>query len=136
DIFKTAKGEYIAPYPIEARFLSMPEIDQACVLGSHYPQPFIVVILSGVGKNLPKTEMERLLSELLRDYNAESMNYQQLRKVIVLADEWTTANNMLTLTLKMKRNVVAGVYEEKLESLYAREGSVSWADKILDTAQP
>lgn len=131
DIFKTAKGEYIAPYPIEARFLAMPEIDHACVLGSRFSQPFIVVILSREGARLPPKEIEQRLADSMAACNAESMKYQKLRKVIVLRDEWTTENEMLTLTLKMKRNVVARIYEERLEPLYDREEKVSWAESIL-----
>ena len=126
DIFKTAKGEYIAPFPLEAHFLSMDEIDQACVLGSRYPQPFIIVVLSKQGKKIDKELLESKLNATLDACNQDSMGYQRLKKVIIVKEEWTTDNGILTLTMKMKRNVVAKLYEEKLEKIYASEETVSW----------
>ena len=126
DIFKTTKGEYIAPFPIESHFLSMNEIDQACVLGSRYAQPFIVVVLSKQGKEMDKALLERKLKSTLDRCNHDSMGFQQLKKVIIVKEEWTAENGILTLTMKMKRNVVARLYEEKLEAKYATEPSVSW----------
>lgn len=126
DIFKTAKGEYIAPFQIEAHFLSMDEIDQACVLGSRYPKPFIVVVLSKRGKEMDKDMLEGKLKATLDVYNRDSMGYQRLKKVIIVKDEWTTDNGILTLTMKMKRNVVAKLYEEKLENKYSTDETISW----------
>lgn len=126
DIFKTAKGEYIAPFPIETHFLSMDEIDQACVLGSRYPKPFIVVVLSKRGKEMDKDMLEGKLKATLDVYNRDSMGYQRLKKVIIVKDEWTTDNGILTLTMKMKRNVVAKLYEEKLENKYSTDETISW----------
>ena len=126
DIFKTAKGEYIAPFPIETHFLSMDEIDQACVLGSRYPKPFIVVVLSKRGKEMDKDMLEGKLKAALDVYNRDSMGYQRLKKVIIVKDEWTTDNGILTLTMKMKRNVVAKLYEEKLENKYSTDETISW----------
>lgn len=126
DIFKTAKGEYIAPLPIEICFLSMEEIDQACVLGSRYPQPFIIVVLSKQGKEMDSNRLARKLEFTMETCNKRSMGYQRLKKVIIVKEEWTTENNILTLTMKMKRNAVAKLYEEKLERIYASGETVSW----------
>ena len=126
DIFKTAKGEYIAPFPIENHFLSLEEIDQACVLGSRFPQPFIVVVLSKSGKEVSHVILEKRLKTALDQSNQNSMGYQKLKKVIIVKEEWTVENNLLTLTLKMKRNVVSKFYEEKLEKIYNTEETVSW----------
>jgi long-chain acyl-CoA synthetase len=126
DIFKTAKGEYIAPFPIESVFLALEEVDQACVLGSRYPQPFILVVLSAYGKSLDKEIVEEKLAHALMACNENSMGYQRLKKVIIVRDEWTTENNMLTLTMKMKRNAVAERYEEKLEPMYSSDVIIDW----------
>lgn len=126
DIFKTTKGEYIVPGAAETLFLSMDEIDQACVLGSRYPQPFLLVVLSHHGKSLAKPEVEQRLGAQLERYNQGCMGYQKLRKAIIVDEEWTPENNLLTPTLKLKRNEIARKYEEKMEPLYLNSESISW----------
>lgn len=126
DIFKTSKGEYIVPGKIEMQFLALPSVDQACVLGSCYPQPFTTVVLSAVGKSMDKTRLHDLLKATLDSYNRHCMEYQKLKKVIIVKDEWTTDNGMLTPTLKMKRNALSNRYEKLLETIYYTDEPVSW----------
>lgn len=130
DIFKTAKGEYIAPFPIESYFLSLVEVDQACVMGSRYPQPFIVIVLSKAGEETDKSILENKLKNTLVLSNEDSMGYQRLKKVIIASQPWTIENGLLTLTMKMKRNLIAKQYEERMESLYNAEDVVSWEKHI------
>jgi long-chain acyl-CoA synthetase len=54
------------------------------------------------------------------------MEYQRIKKAIIVKEEWTTDNGLLTPTLKMKRNVIANRYEKALEQLYYTDGKVSW----------
>ena len=68
-----------------------------------------------------------MLGDTLNAINDRYMGYQRLKKVIIVQDEWTVENNFLTLTMKMKRNVVMKAYEEKLEALYSTDMTVDWA---------
>jgi len=135
DIFKTSKGEYIAPGPIEMFFLANPAIDQACVMGVRYPQPFIVVVLSAIGKATPQDELIRQLTRLLNNYNQGCMQYQELHKVIIAHEEWTNENGLLTPTLKMKRNALSEKYEEALAMIYDQKEKVSWEVKPEDMSK-
>ncbi|MDO8860922.1 AMP-binding protein [Haliea sp. E1-2-M8] len=45
EIFKTEKGKYVAPAPIEGRFVAFSGIDQACVMGSNLPQPLVLLCI-------------------------------------------------------------------------------------------
>jgi long-chain acyl-CoA synthetase len=126
DIFKTRKGEYIAPAPIEKIFQALDVIDQACVMGSHYHQPFIILVLSGFGKREPKSAIQRILETTLQDYNKDCMEYQRLKKAIILKEEWTPDNGLLTPSLKMKRNVLSEKYEVTFGKIYESEEEVSW----------
>ena len=125
DIFKTSKGEYIVPGKIEMLFLALPIVDQACVMGSRYPQPFIIIRLSEAGKAMPVTLVTESLNKTLQDYNRSAMEYQKLKKVIIVREEWTNENGLLTPTLKMKRNALSAKYEESLETLYNHDEVVS-----------
>jgi long-chain acyl-CoA synthetase len=126
DIFKTSKGEYITPRPIELKFLALDLVDQACVMGLKYPQPFITIVLSQKGKNIKKDNVTSRLNSILEGYNQVVMGYQKLKKVIIVQDEWTSENNLLTPTLKMKRNALSEKYESALEMIYHDGMSVCW----------
>ncbi len=125
DIFKTTKGEYIVPGKTEMKFLALREVDQACVLGIRYPQPFIVIVLSEFGKGMNKAELNNLLSMKLSECNKECMDYQKLKKVIIVNEEWTSDNKLLTPTLKMKRNSISEKYEPQLVELYQQDELIS-----------
>jgi long-subunit acyl-CoA synthetase (AMP-forming) len=126
DIFKTTKGEYIVPLKTENLFLGLKEVDQVCLLGVQYPQPFLIVVLSEYGKKLHKNKMAEKLQAVLEEGNKSLMGYQKVKKVVVVQEEWTHANNLLTPTLKMKRNAIGEKYEVKLHHLYYSDELVTW----------
>lgn len=126
DIFKTTKGEYIVPLKTENLFLAMKEVDQVCLLGVKYPQPFLIVVLSEYGKMLEKNKLAEKLQAVLEQGNTSLVRYQKVKKVIVVQEEWTHANNLLTPTLKMKRNAIGEKYEPKLHHLYYSDEVVTW----------
>jgi long-chain acyl-CoA synthetase len=66
------------------------------------------------------------LNSILEGYNQVVMGYQKLKKVIIVQDEWTSDNNLLTPTLKMKRNALSEKYESALEMIYHDGMSVCW----------
>lgn len=51
EIFKTSKGKYVAPAPIENRLAVHPRIEQVCVVGDGLPQPMALCVLSEVGRH-------------------------------------------------------------------------------------
>lgn len=126
DIFKTSKGEYISPVNTEGHFMSLKEVDQVCMLGQNYPQPFLITVLSEFGKTLSKEKLIENLTKALAFCNEKSMGYQKVKKVIIAREEWTSENNLLTPTLKMKRNALSSRYEPKLQNIYHLNETVSF----------
>ena len=126
DIFKTTKGEYISPSALEMKFTGLDIVDQACVMGSQYPQPFVLIVLSETGKTMDKSEVDTQLQAILDMVNRDVMEYQKLKKVIIVKEEWTNDNDLLTPTLKMKRNVLSQKYESALKPVYEKKELVSW----------
>ena len=84
-------------------------------------------MLSRHGKSLAKPEVERRIGAQLERYNKDCMDYQKLKKAIIVEEEWTPENNLLTPTLKLKRNEIAHKYEEKLEPVFRNDTEVCWA---------
>lgn len=60
ELFKTSKGKYVAPMPIEMKFSSNTDIGQALVVGYALPQPIVLVTLSELGRKKTKEEIEKV----------------------------------------------------------------------------
>ncbi|MDP1917065.1 MAG: AMP-binding protein, partial [Myxococcales bacterium] len=76
ELFKTSKGKYVAPAPIENRLMRHPNIEAVCVAGAGMPQPYALVMLSldaqaQMGNAAARAGMERELSDLLDEVNSE-----------------------------------------------------------------
>ncbi len=112
DQFKSAKGKYVVPVPIEGKMSGNPMIEQICVMGSGLRAPVAVVVLSQSGKNSAVEETERSLSETLDAVNQTLESHEKLARVVIANDEWTIENELLTPTMKIKRNMVEAKYQK------------------------
>ena len=132
EIFKTSKGKYIAPAPIENRLMAHQSIEMVCcVSGANQTQPFALIQLAEgirpkVGDGGFRKELETSFTELVNNVNKTVDPHEQLAFVIIVNDEWSIANSFLTPTLKLKRNVVEDAYEGKVNEWYARRQKVIW----------
>lgn len=126
DIFKTDKGKYISPGPIETQILANTNIEQACVVGTGVPQPIALITLSDTGKNLSKTELIETLSGLLKAINVSLEKFEMLEKIVIMKDGWTIANNMITPTLKVKRNEIEKIHLVTYPAWYNQKELIIW----------
>ena len=129
EIFKTSKGKYVAPAPIENRLMSHPDIEMVCVSGANYPQPHCLVMLSEEAQRKTadeafRKELETSFASLLKDVNQAVDPHEQLKFIAVVKDEWNIENDFLTPTMKLKRNVVEDAYKRDLDSWYEQRQSV------------
>ena len=115
DQFKTSKGKYISPAPIESQLLAHSFIDQACLVGHAMPHAIALCILSESTKNVEKIHITKDLMAFLKTVNAELEHHEQIAKLVILAEEWTIENGVLTPTLKIKRNIIDSKYQNKYE---------------------
>jgi len=126
DIFKTMKGKYVAPAPIEGALARNTDIEQLCFVGSELKQPIMLVSLSEIGRNKERSETERGLIAEMEAVNTTLEPHETIGKIVVVKDPWTIDNNLMTPTMKVKRNEI----EKRYHSLIAKEGEtrnkVSW----------
>ena len=115
DMFKSAKGEYIVPAPIENMLAVNPVLEQVCVVGAGLPQPIALIVLSDIGKNMDRQSVIESLETTLKRVNPSFKSYEALSKAVVVKDMWSVENNMLTPTMKIKRNIVEKHYHDKIE---------------------
>ena len=116
DMFKSAKGEYIVPSPIENMLAVNPIFEQVCVAGAGLPQPIVLIVLSEIGKNMERQALIESIDTTLKRVNPSFKNYEAIKQAIVVKGGWTVENNMLTPTMKIKRNVVEANYKNQMEN--------------------
>ena len=124
DIFKSAKGKYVTPVPIESKLSANPFFEQICVMGSGLPAPVAVVVLSPAAKSASREAIEESLSSTLQAVNEKLESHERLSNIFIVNDEWTIENELLTPTLKVKRDRI----EAKYKDLIARKTTarVEW----------
>ncbi len=118
DIFKTAKGKYVAPAPIEAKFMENPLVEQVCVTGNNLPQPVALLVLSEEARKLDGDQVENSLRDTLTSINQRLESHQVLDHVIMMQSEWTIENDLLTPTLKVKRHILEDRYDDVIHAQY------------------
>ncbi len=126
DLFKTDKGKYIAPAPIEMLLLSNPDIEQVCVVGMGVPQPIVLTVLSASGKTKPKDQVIQSISRTIEEVNPTLESHEHIEKAVIMKHEWSVENNLLTPTLKVKRNEVEKIHLPHYPKWYSEKGKVIW----------
>lgn len=131
EIFKTSKGKYVAPAPIENRLVGHPHIEMVCVSGANYPSPHCLVMLSeeasGKASDMAfRKELEGSFQALLAEVNSAVDPHERLQFMTVVKDEWTIENSFLTPTLKLKRSVVEDKYKPLTDTWYEQKKPIIW----------
>jgi long-chain acyl-CoA synthetase len=124
EIFKTDKGKYISPSPIEMKLGRNNYIEQVCVMGSGLPQPIALIVLSADGRNRDRDHLRQGLLETLEQVNPELEKHERLHNLVVLKDDWTIENGLLTPTLKIKRNPIESKYQARYSQWYGMSDAV------------
>ena len=131
DLFKTSKGKYVVPMPIENRLGDHPKIESVCVSGASQPQPFALVMLAPEVRQALAAGAERApitaeLETLLNGVNTHLEDHEQLDYLVVVNEPWTIENGALTPTLKIRRNVIDDRYQAQAERWGALKRRVIW----------
>ncbi|NWD27711.1 AMP-binding protein [Pseudomonas yamanorum] len=132
EIFKTSKGKYVAPAPIENRLAEHARIEQVCVVGDGLSAPMGLCVLSEVGlqdaAGTGRQALQGSLERLLEEVNQALDKHERLRQLVVVKDSWAVENGFLTPTLKIKRNVIESAYGSQFHAWSERSEAVLWQD--------
>lgn len=128
EMYKSPKGEYIAPSQIEFGFADNNHIEQVCVTGQQLPQPIALIVLSETARQVDRQTVAQGLQQTLDALNERVHNYERVRKLIVMKEPWTVENDLMTPTMKMKRSVIDARYGTRYEPWFGREEVVVWED--------
>ena len=132
EIFKTAKGKYIAPAPIENLINAHPMIELSMVSGVGQPSAYAIVVLSEtlrprLGDADVRKQVQGELEKLLKQVNDSVADYAQLRMLVVAQEPWSIENGCLTPTMKIKRMRIESAVEPAVEQWYTGTARVVWA---------
>jgi long-chain acyl-CoA synthetase len=129
--FKTSKGKYVSPAPIESKLSSFTRIEACMVSGVAFPQPFALAMLpAGQWEALQapdaRKEFNDELSAHLKVVNEQLDPHERLDFVAVVPEQWTVESGFVTPTLKIKRNVVEKHYDGYFETWAKTRKPVVW----------
>jgi long-chain acyl-CoA synthetase len=133
EIFKTSKGKYVAPAPIENQFVAHNLVELCLVSGTGHPQPHAIIQLSeDVKKNACKGEDEK--SKIAIELEAHMKNvvnpsldaHERLDFLVIVKDDWLPENGFLTPTQKIKRSFIEDTYKGSVDGWYGQKKKVVW----------
>ncbi len=130
--FKTAKGKYVAPAPIENLLNSHPMVELSIVSGVGQPAAYALVVLAEhvrPQQNDPtiRKQIEEEFGQLLDQINGRVADYEQLKMIVVAREPWSIENGCLTPTMKIKRARIESSVEAQLDTWYQGKSKVHWA---------
>ncbi len=132
EIFKTSKGKYVAPAPIENIINNDPNVELSCVSGSGFPQPYAQIVVAEdlrgkLGDSGVKSKIESDIKALFSQVNSQLEHHERLQFIAIVSDDWSIANGFLTPTMKIKRGAIEDATTDRLEGWYGEGKEVFWA---------
>ncbi len=128
DTFKTTKGKYVVPTPIEWKFADNELIEQICIVGLALPQPIALIVLSEKGQKADKNTIKKDLENNLKTANKSLANYQRVSTIVIVKEEWSVDNKVLTPTLKVRRGAINDKYKEQFLEWHEHNESILWEE--------
>ena len=134
DLIKTSGGKFIAPQPLENSLKHNALITEAVVIGEKRKFPAVLIVpnfriledwargnnllFSGHQELISHREIQTLYEGIVEDLNRNLARFEQLKKTILLSEEFTVADGTLTASMKLRRRVVEERYREHIDAMY------------------
>lgn len=135
DIFKTSSGKYIAPQSIQNHFKTSRLIDRILVLGFQRPYPAALILPDfnqlqnwadhqNIHWTSPKymilnIQIKKLLQQEVDRLNTYLSTHEKIRRFIILGEDWTIENGLLSGTLKPIRGQIIDKYQKDIDKMYS-----------------
>jgi long-chain acyl-CoA synthetase len=131
DLFKTSKGKYVAPAPIEDKLVMHNAVEACCVTGANLGQPLALVMLNlDASKKAAtaegKAELEASLTAHMKTINETLDPHEQLDCIVVTAEAWSVDNDLITPTFKVKRNRIEDLFGKNYDAWVGMRKKVIW----------
>jgi long-chain acyl-CoA synthetase len=136
DLFKLSNGKYVAPQLIESLLKQSEFVNQVVVVGAGRKQPSALIVpdwenlkeaMKAAGEDIPASkvelsENEKALKIVQREVAAltkDLADYERVRRIALLPEEFSIDNGELTPTLKVKRRIIDEKFGDLIEKLYS-----------------
>ena len=130
DLFKTSKGKYVAPSPIEDKLVMHQAVEACCVTGANLGQPLALLMLNAEAmaqaRGAGKAELEASLAAHLKHVNESLDPHERLACLVVTIEPWSVDNNLITPTFKVKRNRLEDMFAQHYAQWEAQRQPVIW----------
>lgn len=117
DYFKTIQGKFVAPPPIEGSFAKNPHAEQQCLLGRGFSKTVMIAVLTEEAQGAPEEEVADSILGTIREINEEIESHARIGAVIISREPWSIENEVLTPTMKIRREKVEERFAELAEKL-------------------
>ena len=114
DIIITPGGDNISPIKIENDLNKLNFIEQSLVYGDDKPYLVCLLVLSPEHKNTT----EEKIKEEIEKININLIKIEKIKKFLIIKNQFTIENNLMTPTLKLKRYKIIKNYKKELEKLF------------------
>jgi len=134
DLIKTSGGKFIAPQPIENSLKHNVLIAEAVVLGEKHKFPSVLIapnfpLLEEWARShelafasrqelVAHPEVRAVYEGIVNDLNRNMARYEKLKRMLLVADEFSAENGTLTASMKLRRRVVEERYRQQIEEMY------------------
>lgn len=143
DLIKTSGGKFIAPQPIENALKANVLIAQAAIIGDKRKYASVIisphfplledwahangVLFTSRHELVAQDKVRDLYKGIVEDVNKRLAQFETIKKIVVVPDEFTVATGEITPTLKLKRRVIEAKYKQQIEELYQQPHPVETA---------
>ncbi len=132
ELFKTAKGKYVAPAPIENRINEHPMVELSMVSGVGQPSAYGIVVLAEtirpkLADPAVRAEVQSEMTALLKRVNNGVADYERLQMLVIAKEPWSIENGCLTPTMKIKRSRIEAELQPLVDDWYGAKAPVLWA---------
>jgi long-chain acyl-CoA synthetase len=129
--FKTSKGKYVAPAPIESQLMVHPAVEACCLMGAGLASPFAVALISQKARGQcrqpqARAALEDSLGALLKGTNRQLAPHERVAFIAIVDGPWTVANGLMTPTLKLKRQLLERRYQALADNWKACNRPIVW----------
>ncbi|EIS4854150.1 TPA: AMP-binding protein [Vibrio parahaemolyticus] len=128
DTFKTAKGKFVSPVPIEKKLFEYSRVEMMCLIGLGLPGPILLVVPHDF-PHFDKERYARTTRKVIARMNQELASHEQIKGVLMIKEPWSIENGVLTPTLKIKRHVLEQKYHE-LGHHWPKDELVLWEEDL------
>jgi long-chain acyl-CoA synthetase len=141
DLIKTSGGKFIAPQPIENSLKLHAMVGVAAILGEKRKFPAVMIspnfalledwartngiTFSSRAELISNPKVQALFDEIVEGINENLARFEKLKRVLLVPDEFTSDNGVLTPTLKLRRRVVEDRYRKQIDELYTQAETAS-----------